>query len=535
MIYQLRLKNIIFFNMKKDIVIHKVNETFVKIETSESILTHIFKTFRFTNKKLRYHPKVRAKLWDGYINLFDRRTNQMYIGLIGELVEFCNEYEYSYEFSFKKENNYDVSILNETKSLLEDEFKLFEHQEKAIDFAINSNRGIIISATGSGKSAIIYLLAMYYLLKNSKKVLIIVPRTQLVEQLSESFLNYHKGDKEKFSSTFELIYSGSRRNPDASIVFSTWQSIYNNSKEYFEEFDVVLFDEAHMAKSKCLISIMEKCINAKYKFGFTGTLSNENEESEIDELTLKGLFGKIQKVSSNKELIDKDILTKCEVNVMRFNYLDKDLCKTIMKGTKEIQEINDYTKRKKKIYDNELNYILSSEERNKFISNLALTRQGNVLLMFQFVEKQGKILHELLKKNAKEYNKEIYLIYGDIDTNKREEIRNIIEQKDNVILVSSYGTTSTGLDFKNVHHIIFATGFKTRITMKQTIGRGLRKHASKDILKIYDIGDDFSNGKKTKNFLFDHFIERVNIYKEEKFPIKISEYDVENKKIKLKE
>ena len=163
-----------------------------------------------------------------------------------------------------------------------------------------------------------------------------------------------------------------------------------------------------------------------------------------------------------------------------------------------------------------------------------MTRKGNTMIMFQFVEKQGKLLYDFLLEVAEQMGKEVYYIHGKINVNERERIRALVEKQDNIILVSSFGTSSTGLDYKNIHNIIFASGFKSRITMKQTIGRGLRKHHTKEVLSVYDIGDDFSMGKKTKNFLFNHFLERIQMYKEEKFKMEIMEYEIGKNNLMIK-
>lgn len=509
----------------KDVTIHKVNETFVRLECSDAILKHVYNSFRFTNKKLQYHPKVKAKLWTGYINLLNIRNGQIYLGLIEELVKFFNQNGYSYEFTFKKEDHYNEELLSNVLELIEDEFEIFEHQLNGVKFAIRNNRGIVVSVTSSGKSLLMYTLAMYYLLKDCKKILIVLPRTQLVEQLSKDFITYHKGDKGEFEETFELIYSGTKKNPEASIVFTTWQSIFNNSEDFFEDFDVVMFDEAHQCKSTSLLKIMERCVNAKFKFGFTGTLTNQDEEAEINELTLKGLFGRVETVSTTKDLTDKGILTPAVINLIRLKYSNKEICDRILKGSKAIKEIEDYKVKRKKLFEAELEYIINCEERNNFISDLALTREGNTFVFFQFTDKHGKLLYDLISSKASKYDKVVYYIDGRTKVEKREEIRKILEANNNVILVCSFGTTSTGINVKNLHNLIFSSAFKASIVMKQTIGRGLRKHADKEEVNIYDIGDDFTNGKKTKNFLYDHFLKRINLYKEERFKIKTIEKD----------
>ena len=515
-----------------DVVLHKVNETFMKIEASDAVFTHIYKSFRFTNQKLKYHPLVKARQWDGYINLVNNRTREIYIGLLEELVHFFKDNDYSFEFTFKKENVFHEDLFKDTLELLEDKFELFEHQLSAIKFALKTNRGLIVSATGSGKSAIMYIIAMYYLLQGQSKILIIVPRTQLVEQISDAFVEYHKGDKKAFKDTFELIYSGTSRNPNASIVISTWQSLVKNPRSSFSQYDVVLFDEAHLASAKSIASIMENCTNTKYKFGFTGTLTNKSADTDIDEFVLKGLFGKVEVVSTNRDLMDKGILTNVVINAIHLKYKDKDICKRIMNGSPETKAIEDHVTKRKKLFNDEIEYIFSAKERNELLVKIALSRKGNTLMMFQLVERHGKILYNILKEAVKSVGKEVFYIHGKISVAEREEIRKLIEAQDNIIVVSSYGTTSTGIDYKNISNIIFASGFKSRITTLQTIGRGLRKHINKELLNLYDFGDDFSLDKKTKNFLFNHFLERVSIYRDQKFPINLIEYDINNNEIK---
>jgi len=510
-----------------DVIIHKINETYVGIETSLAIERDFYNVFSFTNKKLQYHPKVKARLWDGYIHCFNMRSKRIYIGLIGDIASYCKQEGLTYEFRFSKKDNYNEEVYKSTLDLIEDEFELYDHQKLAVDSAIEANRGLIVSSTASGKSLILYFLSMYYLLNGNQKVLIVVPRTQLVKQLSDAFVEYHKGDKDEFRKSFDLIYGTSKeRNEDSPITFTTWQSVYAKDASWFEKFDCVLVDEAHTAKATSLTTIMENCINAKHKFGFTGTLTNTDEETEVHELILRGLFGKVMTVSTNKELMDKGILSKALINVIHVKYDNKDTCEYIMKGTKEIQAIDDIKTKRKKLFENEIDFILNLRTRNVFIQNLALSSKNNTLIMFQFVEKHGDVLYEMLSEVASNFEKEVYYINGKTSVKERERIRELIERKDNIILISSYGTTSTGIDIKNVHNIILATGFKSDIVMKQTIGRGLRTHKTKDKVIIYDICDDFSRGKKGKNFLYKHFLKRMDLYQRERFEVKISEREL---------
>ena len=174
-------------------------------------------------------------------------------------------------------------------------------------------------------------------------------------------------------------------------------------------------------------------------------------------------------------------------------------------------------------YQDEMDYIVTHERRNKFLTNLALDRKGNTLLLFQYVEKHGKPLHEEIKAKAKD--RKVFFVYGGTETNDRERIRAITEKLDNTIIVASYGTFSTGINIRNLHNIIFSSPTKSPIRVLQSIGRGLRLGEQKDTANVYDISDDFTY-KEKKNFTIQHFLERINIYNEQQFDYDIHTVDL---------
>ena len=98
-----------------------------------------------------------------------------------------------------------------------------------------------------------------------------------------------------------------------------------------------------------------------------------------------------------------------------------------------------------------------------------------------------------------------------------------MEKNNNVIIVASYGTFSTGISIKNIHNIFFTESFKSEVIIRQSIGRGLRKHYSKQILNIIDFVDDMcwhDGDRMWKNYLYKHGEARIQIYEDQKFPYK---------------
>jgi superfamily II DNA or RNA helicase len=350
---------------------------------------------------------------------------------------------------------------------------------------------MLVSPTASGKSLIIYMLTMHYLTTlDVGKALIIVPTTSLVSQMTSDF-----GDYGLSSDHIHPIFSGKPKNTDKKIVISTWQSLYKMDEEYFSQFDLVIGDEAHLFKAKSLTAIMTKLKDCRYRFGFTGTLDG----NLTNKLVLEGLFGPIKKVITTAELMKQDIISRLDIKCIVLGY-PEEICKSSRGCT----------------YQQEIDYIVTNRARNKFIVNLALSLKGNTLVLFQFVEKHGKILYDM----ANVEGRRVFYVSGSVEAEAREEIRKIMETEDNAVIFASSGVFSTGTNIRNLHNVVFASPSKSRIRNLQSIGRVLRKATGKSKATLYDIADDLSY-KKNKNFSLLHFIERVRIYAEEKFNYKI--------------
>ena len=471
--------------------------------------------FSFFVPGYKYMPAFRNKVWDGKIRLFNVQSNEIHVGLYPFIKDFCAKRNYEIELS--DENNYGSpddkevidpkEIMNFVSSLeIKSRGKPIEirdYQFNAVCHALHNKRSVLVSPTGSGKSLIIYILIKYYLSmlnSNIQKVLIIVPTTSLVDQMYADFADYGMNVEEGCHK----IYSGKEKMTNAGTVISTWQSIYKLPGKWFEQFGCIIGDECHGFKSKSLNSIMNKAREAEYRFGTTGTLDG----TQTHELVLQGLFGRIYNVTTTKKLQDNDTLAKLFINVI------------VLKYTEEIRK-----SRGKQTYQDEIDYIVRNESRNKFIRNLATTQTGNTLVLFQFVEKHGKILFDMIRDDVDEERK-VFYVSGETATGDREAIRGIVETQTDSIIVASMGTFSTGINIRNLHNIIFASPSKSQIRVLQSIGRSLRKSDDGREAKLYDIADDL-HWLGRKNFALEHSAERIKIYNKQKFNYKV--YEVELK------
>jgi superfamily II DNA or RNA helicase len=374
-----------------------------------------------------------------------------------------------------------------------------DYQLKSFIQAIRNRRILLLSPTASGKSLILYLIVRF-LQQEHKRGLLIVPTTSLVEQMYSDFESYGY-DSDEYC---HRQYSGKEKHTRKFLTITTWQSIYKNEKDWFEQFDFVLGDEAHQFKAKSLTTILSGCTNARYRIGTTGTLDG----TQTHRLVLEGLFGPVYKATSTAELIDKGQLASFKIKCLILKYPDL-ICKEARSWD----------------YNNEMDYIVGNKARNEFIRNLTLSLTGNSLVLFQFVEKHGKQLHEIIKDSAGK--RKVFFVFGGTDVEVRESVRSITERENDAIIVASYGTFSTGVNIRNLHNIIFASPSKSRVRNLQSIGRGLRLGENKEEATLFDIADDFRIGKFA-NYTLKHFVERVKIYDEEKFNYKFYNIELKN-------
>jgi superfamily II DNA or RNA helicase len=326
-----------------------------------------------------------------------------------------------------------------------------------------------------------------------QRKLIIVPTTSLVYQMQSDFVGYGHEEKD-----IHIIMSGKEKESDAPVVITTWQSIYKLPKSWFDDFGVVIGDEAHLFKAKSLASIMEKLNDCKYRFGFTGTLDG----TQTHKLVLEGLFGAVKKVTTTAKLIEDNHLSAFKIKCLVLKHSDAE--KKLMA---------------RKTYQEEMDYLVRHDGRNKFISKLTLSLEGNTLVLFQYVDKHGKDLYKQIKDKAHD-KRHVFFVHGGVDGEDREAIRQIVEKEKDAIIIASYGTFSTGVNIRNLHNIVFSSPTKSMIRTLQSIGRGLRLGDDKEEAVLYDISDDLRT-KSWTNHTMNHFAERIKIYTDEQFQYKI--------------
>ena len=478
-----------------DVRIHKKNEVYIKLECEPHILYELQEYFTFEVPGAKFMPQMRSKHWDGMIRLLSVHTGEIYVGLLDKVISKLKLHDYTYEFVENKfyglpfEVNEEISMEG-VKDYMHSicSFSPRDYQIEGVYGALRYNRKLLISPTASGKSLMIYSVVRYYVDKG-KKILLVVPTTSLVEQMYKDFEDYG-WDAESYC---HKIYSGREKTNEHQVTITTWQSIYKLEKQFFNDYEVVIGDEAHLFKSKSLINIMTKLHSCKYRFGFTGTLDG----TQTHKWVLEGVFGPSYKVTRTKELMDKGHISTLDIRCLALKHKPQ----------------------KFETFEDEVQFIIGNEKRNKFIRNLVLDLNGNTLVLFARIEGHGVPLFELINNSAQD-NRKVFFVHGGVDTVEREKIREITERENNAIIIASYGVFSTGINIKNLHNVVFASPSKSRIRNLQSIGRVLRKGKNKTKAVLYDIADDCTYNSR-KNYTLNHFIERIKIYNEENFNYEI--------------
>lgn len=484
--------------------VEKLNEVHLRVYSQDmGVESELADFFTYEYPGAKFTPKFKARLWDGKIRLYDQIRKTIYVGLLDYILRFAEARGYEVELA----NDVLIPTEIDYEDLCEyaDALELYAHGEKieirdyqldAVHTALSENRSFLLSPTGSGKSLIIYTIARWHL-DSGRKTIIVVPTTSLVEQLYSDFEDYSQVNGWPVKEHCQKLYSGFPKHFERDILFTTWQSAYTMPKPWFQQFDVVIGDEAHQFKSKSLTTIMERMPHVKYRVGTTGSL----DDKKVHRLVLQGMFGTIHRVTTTKRLQEEGRLAQLKITALLLKYPEE-----LRKNCNKMK------------YPDEVDLLITNEKRNKFIRNLSLNCQGNTLVLFQMVEKHGAVLYDMIKERAGD--RPIYFIHGGVDVNERERIRHELKHQTDAIVIASYGTTSTGINIPSIENIIFASPSKSIIRNLQSIGRGLRLNKGKTHCNLYDLTDDL-HWKSWKNHTLKHGAERYKLYSSEQFSIKL--------------
>jgi superfamily II DNA or RNA helicase len=495
-----------------EIFVDKLNESTLRVTSNDfGVEQELNEFFTFDVPGARFMPSYKARLWDGKARSYNLHTKTIPYGLLEYVRKFAESNDYKVTESLDSPGE-DVTI-EEVQEFVNSlnlhtggqKIALRDYQVNAVFQAISRGRIIAKSPTSSGKSAIIYCYIRWKLQRN-ERIILMVPTTGLVTQMFSDFEDYSSHNGWSTEDNVHKLYGGQDRNFDKPVLVTTWQSVHSMSKKkdpetrkFYESWTVYIGDECHRFASNSLMQISTKLTNAKYRLGTTGTVQDE----KVQKLSLEGSFGPIFNVISTKELMDAGQVVQLKIKCLILDY-DAEVKKLLKSAD----------------YQQEVDFIVSNKRRIKFVVNLAKATKGNTLVLFNFIDKQGKPMYELAKELCPD--RPLFYISGEVDTDTREQIRKVLSTHDDAIVFGSSATMSTGINVPSLENIIFASPSKSKIRNLQSIGRGLRLKEGKTSCTLYDIADNFAMKSKL-NFAMKHFKERLEQYQLEQFEYNIKQ------------
>lgn len=499
----------------ENIEVKHLNYAKMRIDAAPSVLAELREYFTFQVPGYKFMPAYKNGMWDGKIRLFNMHDRTLLAGLFFKVEEFAETYGHqvvvhdnekygapgdTWEIDDQELTEWidslNIKLGGKSIDLSEDR----DYQQAAVKYILENRRGIPVSPTGSGKSLIMYLLLRFWIefaYEEGQRFTIIVPTTTLVKQLYSDFEEYSENNDFKVSNWITQIYSGQDKTTDHPVLITTWQSLKNYPKKFFKTIGGFIGDEAHTCKAKIVSSILESATEAQWRIGTTGT----TDGTQTNDLTLQGHMGKIKKMITTEELQKRGVLSDLTIDIIALKYPDAD--------RKLVADLGSY--------DKEMKVIEEHDRRNRVVAKIASGLEGNTLALFKKIA-HGKLIYEMIKERAP--NKEVYYIDGGVDPDIRNSMREYAEKNENVIIVASYGTYSTGINIKNLHNIVFAAPYKSQIKVLQSIGRGLRLADNGATTRLIDIVDDLQ-WKKRKNHAINHSEARIKIYGKERFKFQV--------------
>lgn len=487
--------------------ITKFNEVYCQLDADTYTRNKLVRLFKIKEPNYYFNPKYKAGYWDGTKSLYSG-GNYIYTGLVPMVIKWAKRN--NLDIIDESKINYDSSYVEETVKKYVEELNLpFEPRQYQVDTmarCIKLNKCAVSSPTSSGKSLIIYMITrmLQQHKKANSKIVIIVPSKILVKQMYDDFANYSQNDSWNVEDNCARISGDYIKDFNKEIIITTYQSLINVDKSFFPRIECLILDECHGAqsynteKAKRLHTILNQCINSRYRFGFTGTFPDEM----LYKTTLLKYFVNKIEATDYGELLQNNWISDFRINVIKLHH-------PVNKNGQQ--------------YRDELNFIYEDKHRNEFLKKLLLKNKRNQLVLFKEVKQHANKFYQSLIDDPRFKDKHIILLDGDSKVKERDKVKEYIANENDIILLATYKLLGTGWSVNNLHHIIFAAPLKSKQTILQSIGRGLRLLSNSDKnCQIWDIVDKFLYN----NTLHTQWKERQRAYESVKFNMKI--YDIDN-------
>jgi len=360
-----------------------------------------------------------------------------------------------------------------------------EYQMNLVRKIRRNKRGVIRSATGSGKTVMQALVASTY---RNGKVLVLAHTIDIVAQTVKRFKEYGLD-----VVTIRGNDSVTEENFQHQVAVGTVQTLNNVMKNHehpkfemllcvLKNMDVVMVDECHHVStiSGSYARVLE-FVDAPIRVGFTGTTPPKAEGI----FALEGLLGPIIGELTIKEGELLGILAKPKVKLIKV-------------------PISTHVRALRIYHDVYQEGVVRNDVRNRLIVDILEDNPDKTALILVDKIEHGMEL-EAMAQEAVDYR--IKFVHGGTKDEDRLITKDLLNSK----LIPCAITTKIwkeGVDIPSLDIVINAAGGKSEISTLQFIGRGLRKTSEKDTVIIYDFFDP------SHYYLISHFGERITLYME---------------------
>lgn len=463
----------------------------------------------------QFSPSYKSGRWDGFT--YNYKPSNIRAGFLKETIDHLNTFQAQWQWEdnnapaflpYLTHNEFDQKEFSEFcasyiaafapkyKEKYDMEFAIRSYQIESSWKCIAQKTGVILHATGLGKSFTIALtLAFLFHKKIISKAVIIVPRQSLTTQFKNDLIDFGF-DAKKIGV---ILASEKQTTRPITIVMNQSLRTMEDSLEediFLGKVDFVICDEVHTAAAPTVTKSILKFVTAKYFLGFTGTLP----ENELDADTINSMFGYVldeQKVSDHAG----EALSEVTVGILTFNYGSKS--KDSRK--KRSESTRDWTE--------EVRFLQNDDKfRNPFIVNMLVNnyKKGvRIVVLVKNIE-YGQKIYKLIQEQVQT---NIYWIDGSMPLKERDDI--ILKCKmndDPYIIITNFQIFSVGINIPNLNLVAMVDAGKSKITVAQTIGRGVRKTQYKSKVSILDCSCDLKYGAK-------HGQKRKQLYQDEGFKV----------------
>ena len=412
--------------------------------------------------------------WDGINRLYQKGSKTFPTGLIWKVSQYLTSK--GIQHNFKRINP--SEDFNERFKPVHTPFvqTLREDQLQVIDSLLKYHRAAAQAPTGSGKSVVASELCMRF---PKLKIMVTVPNLYLLHQTQQEIARFTKeevgiwGDSEYEDGRIVVatIQTAVYGMPDLKNLKKSKKTLeevvvtdeQKARRERLAEFDMIIYDEAHLVASDSHRILSDFAVNAWIRYGLSATLHREDGAEEL----LEGIIGpKVCQIDISP-LMEKGILSEVRVHMFEYTHPEEE----IKLNWKETQE-----------------NVLQNISRTRFGISLAqkmMDEYGLTKILMLFVlENHGKqILAETLPICP-----EAVLIDGKDTMKKRGSAVQKLENSETKILLSSK-ILDVGANIPCVQGLIPLAAGKSTNVLGQRVGRILRPHAEKTISYVFDIYD----------------------------------------------